>query len=202
MVYSELADSKVDPVMEKPWQRKRRIELYEYYRKSKLPPLRIEPMWHDRQRLANGGMTDEDRALRRQWLRDQELKYPKREIPELQPKNIFKRIWRAPWDLLIGKPANKYLDPFYAKWTRWSAPKVIMFVPFLWAGWYWLKYHGNDWQKTGGPWYYFEKPMLVGYGSEEVEKYVKKEEDDFVDFGYKDRKVYKDITKHTFSSAP
>ena len=68
------------------------------WRGNKIPPFSIEPVPHERQRLAQW-MSDEDRQLRRQWLKDQELS-PKepRLVPELYPKNPIRRLLAAPWD--------------------------------------------------------------------------------------------------------
>lgn len=92
-----------DKDLEKPWQRERRMVQHDINRGSKFPPFSIEHMPHERQRLAGAGMTDADRALRRQWLKDQELSPNEpREIPELKPKNIVKRIYGKPWDIFFG----------------------------------------------------------------------------------------------------
>ena len=77
------------------------LRQYEW-RGNKLPPFSIEHMPHERQRLSGTGMTDEDRALRRQWLRDQELSSNEpRIVPELYPRNPFRRVFAAPWNALF-----------------------------------------------------------------------------------------------------
>jgi len=81
---------------------KKLLRHYEW-RGNKLPPFSIEPMPHERQRLDGAGMTAEDRALRRQWLKDQELSPNEpRYIPERFPKNPFRRFYGAPWDALFN----------------------------------------------------------------------------------------------------
>jgi len=86
---------------------KKLLRHYEWHG-NKLPPFSIEPMPHERQRLEGAGMTAEDRALRRQWLKDQELSPNEpRYIPEAFPKNPFRRFYGAPWDALF-----KALKPF------------------------------------------------------------------------------------------
>jgi NADH dehydrogenase (ubiquinone) 1 beta subcomplex subunit 6 len=77
------------------------LRQYEW-RGNKLPPFNIEHMPYERQRLSGAGMTSEDRALRRQWLKDQELSHHEpRNIPELNPRNPFRRAFAAPWDALF-----------------------------------------------------------------------------------------------------
>ena len=74
------------------------------WRNANLPPFSIEPMPYERQRLADGGMTAEQRALRVQWVKDQVLAADEpRWIPELYPKNTFRRWISAPWDALFNK---------------------------------------------------------------------------------------------------
>jgi len=82
---------------------KKLLRQYEW-RGSKLPPFCIEPMPHERERLDGAGMTAEDRALRRQWLKDQELS-PNEPVfvPGLVQKNPFRRFYGAPWDTLFNK---------------------------------------------------------------------------------------------------
>jgi len=81
---------------------KKLMRQYEW--RGKLPPFCIEPMPHERQRLSGAGMTAEDRALRRQWLKDQELS-PNEPVyvPDLIQKNPFRRFYGAPWNALFEK---------------------------------------------------------------------------------------------------
>lgn len=82
----------------KAWLARQEIYKKMYYRKSKYPPMSIEPFPHERQRLPFQ-MTAEDRALRQQWLRDQQLtpREP-RYVPENIPRNFFRRVFGYPWD--------------------------------------------------------------------------------------------------------
>ena len=84
----------------KEWYRKQRVYKEMCYAKSKLPPMSIEPFPFERQRLPFK-MTAEDRALRHQWLRDQHLTSSEpRHIPELRPRNFFRRMFGLPWDVV------------------------------------------------------------------------------------------------------
>lgn len=86
---------------EKPWQKKRRLARLAECRGSQYPPFSIEPMPHERQRLDGKGMTDADRQLRKQWLLDQNLSPNEpRYVPEVHPRNIFKRIGSMPFEAL------------------------------------------------------------------------------------------------------
>ena len=75
---------------------------HQLWRGSKLPPFNIEHMHFERERL-HKPMTDEDRFLRKQWLDDQKLAPNEpRFIPELYPKNIFRRTFAKPWDAIFN----------------------------------------------------------------------------------------------------
>lgn len=84
----------------KEWLKRQEIYQKQCFRKSKYPPMTIEPFPHERQRLPFQ-MSVEDRALRQQWLRDQHLTPNEpRYVPELRPRNFFRRTFGLPWDLL------------------------------------------------------------------------------------------------------
>lgn len=81
--------------------REERMIRHQLWRGSHLPPFNIEHMPYERERL-HVTMTDEDRMLRKQWLDDQNLAANEpRFIPELYPKNIFRRTFAKPWDALF-----------------------------------------------------------------------------------------------------
>merc|ERR1712042_203992 len=117
---------KVDPVMEKPWQRAKRVEKMEFWRKSAYPPMEIEPMRNERSRLAKA-MTPEERALRKQWIQDQTLRHEKRNITAVKPYNIFRRIYRTPLNLFESALA-KSVGAFPAHVTRSLLGKLSLGV--------------------------------------------------------------------------
>ncbi len=93
------------------------------WRGNKLPPFNIQPMPHERQRLAGPGMTPAERALRKQWVKDQILSANEpRHIPELYPKNPIRRFYGKPWDLFFRalKPVlvSSWLVVFLADWAE------------------------------------------------------------------------------------
>jgi len=176
----------VDPVMEKPWQRAKRFERYDNWRKSRYPPMFIQPMPTERERLYGEGMTAEDRALRKQWVQDQVLKYEKRMVPALQPKNIFRRIYRWPADTFIEKPLKGLIGSHHAANVRWGLPKIFFFFAAWSYTWYWLKYNSLEWTKVRGPWQIFPKEAVFDQDAPEPET------PDFHDRGFKDRKVLRD----------
>ncbi len=84
-------------------ERNKRLEQHYEWRGNKLPPFSIEPVPHERERLGEGGMTAEQRALRAQWVKDQELAPNEpRYIAELKPRNPFRRALAVPWDIFFN----------------------------------------------------------------------------------------------------
>lgn len=106
----------------------KRQEIYrkQYYKKSKLPPMIIEPFGHVRQRLPFK-MTPEDRALRLQWIRDQEIS-PKepRYVPELLPRSPIRRFLGAPWDMV-----TKLIYPLIVSSCCWCTIENTPLMYFL-----------------------------------------------------------------------
>ena len=108
-----MADEKaIDPVPEKQWQIEQKWKKQDYYRGSKYPPFSIEPVPYERQRLAGAGMTAEERALRKQWIKDQALSPNEpRYVKEVQPRNVFRRLYMGPADAIFSK-----LIPVIVSW--------------------------------------------------------------------------------------
>jgi hypothetical protein len=90
---------------EEQWELEERMKIHHSYSKSRYPPMCIEPMPYERQRLNGQGMTPEERALRKQWLLDQYLKphEPPNSVEALEtmnlPVNPIKRMFRMPMDV-------------------------------------------------------------------------------------------------------
>lgn len=98
------------------------------------------------------GMTDEERAYRRQWLKDQHLSPNEpREVPELYKAryNIFRRIYRYPLNQL-----QNILTPVVGAQAalniRYFSGKFIMAYVFLCSGAYYFQYNTNSWIRKGG----------------------------------------------------
>ncbi|CAL1538636.1 unnamed protein product [Lymnaea stagnalis] len=185
-----MADSKVtnkvDPVMEKPWQRAKRFERYDFWCKSAYPPMQIEPLPHERNRLNGEGMTAEQRALRKQWVTDQILHHEPREIKQLQPLNIFRRIYRWPADFVFSRIVKHIVGDEAASLMRQTIPKVIMVFGASYILWYHLKYHSNDWTRIGGINMFESKPVL--FASDHAQ-FKEKDKTDYNDQGFKSRKA-------------
>lgn len=185
-----MADSKVtnqiDPVMEKPWQRAKRFERYDFWGKSAYPPMQIEPLPYERSRIAGEGMTAEQRALRKQWVTDQILHHEPREIKELQPLNIFRRIYRWPADYVFLRLIKPIVGYEAATLMRQTIPKVIMVFGASFFVWYHLKYHSNDWTRIGGVTTYESKPVLF---KSDPAQFIGKDKSDYYDQGFKSRKA-------------
>lgn len=179
---------KVDPFMEKSWQRvqsRKRMERYEFWRKSAYPPFDIEPMRYERSRLIKE-MTPEERALRKQWVLDQTIRHPKRHIPELQQYNIFRRIYRAPLNVFESALA-KATSPYTADLARRIIGKWGIGILASYVLYYNLKYHQNHWTREGGFVVTSLKPEV--YGPNSLYEYEEKHYSDFYDRGFKSRKA-------------
>lgn len=119
-------------------------------KKSRFPPFSIEPLPYERQRLDGKGMTVEERELRKQWVMDQKLSPNEpRYVPELHPKNVFKRVGAAPFELLY-KVLRPVIGETPAKFTRHLTPIILGIYGTTAFLYYHLKYHSNNWTKSSG----------------------------------------------------
>lgn len=83
---------------EKVWEYQRRVRQAQINKGSRYPPFSIEHMPWERQRLSTP-MTEEDRFLRKQWLKDQNLSPNEpRYVPDAKPMFRARRLLRLPWD--------------------------------------------------------------------------------------------------------
>lgn len=104
----------------------------------------------ERERLL--GMTDEERAWRKQWLKDQILSPNEpRHVPEIYKEqfNPIRRAYRAPLDA-FGKVLEPMLGKQRAFTVRYFTGKFLMFIGGTMATIYYFKYNQHDWTRVGG----------------------------------------------------
>ncbi|XP_026739101.1 uncharacterized protein LOC113501967 [Trichoplusia ni] len=109
------------------------------------------------------GMTDVERAWRKQWLQDQVLAPNEPvHVPEYwkERTNIIRRIYRAPLDNLF-KALTPMLGASRAADYRYIAGKLGLITFGVFAGHYYFKYNGNDWTRKGGWRVHKSKPMVL-----------------------------------------
>ncbi|KAK5645007.1 hypothetical protein RI129_006307 [Pyrocoelia pectoralis] len=103
----------------------------------------------ERERLI--GMSDEERAWRKQWLKDQILSPNEpRHVPEMYKfqYNIFRRAYKAPLNIL-----QNMLEPMIGKKAhaiRFMTGKIFLIYLAGIGLFYNLKYNQNDWTRLGG----------------------------------------------------
>jgi len=169
-------------------EREARLHRHYEWKGSKLPPFSIEPQPYERQRLAGAGMTAEDRVLRRQWLKDQELAHNEpRYIPELYPRNPIRRILGKPWNVLFGA-LRPIVGERIAQAGRNSVPKFLLALVAFYGIYYQLKFNPSRWSDKRGWHMYSSKPTLMLDNSSAPEM----QDTDFFDKGFKARKVLRD----------
>lgn len=100
MAFPKLDDEIIE--MQKKLYREECLKEARIKRGGKFYPFSIEPMPTERERLIKP-MTDEERALRKQWLEDQKLS-PREpvNVPEFTRKNIFRRAYASFFDGIAG----------------------------------------------------------------------------------------------------
>ncbi|XP_073995139.1 uncharacterized protein [Rhodnius prolixus] len=107
-------------------------------------------LYRERERLQ--GMTEQERAWRCKWVRDQRLAPDEpKEVPELykELRNPFRRAYRLPLDLLFEQ-LKPYLGCETAAFARAATGKFLMGCAAIYCTAYYFKYNGNDWTKKGG----------------------------------------------------
>jgi NADH dehydrogenase (ubiquinone) 1 beta subcomplex subunit 6 len=187
------AIEKFNRALELSLEREKRLLRHYEWRGNKLPPFNIQPLAHERQRLSGTGMTAEDRALRRQWLKDQELSPNEpRYIPELYPKNPIRRALAAPWDFFCGM-LKPFLGENHTANARFYLPKLAISSLLLYVTYYHLKYNGSSWTDKHGWHIYSNKPRLLPGDVLAPTK----EADDYYDRGFKSRKALLDLQTST-----
>lgn len=125
-------------------------------------PMNLEGrLGRERERLL--GMTEEERAYRRQWVKDQELSPNEpRFVPELYKEryNIIRRFYRYPLDQL-GKALEPVLGPSGALKVRYFTGKGLMGIYGAVIAAYYFNYNTNDWTRKGGFRVYHSRAAVV-----------------------------------------
>uniref|UniRef100_A0A8W8IHC6 NADH dehydrogenase [ubiquinone] 1 beta subcomplex subunit 6 n=1 Tax=Magallana gigas TaxID=29159 RepID=A0A8W8IHC6_MAGGI len=103
-------------------------------------------------------MSDEDRARRAKWMKDQDLakdepRTHKSLMDKIKPKNAIRRLVKAPGNMLEGALTN-VMSPFYASNLRVLTTRLIRLYVLGVAVTYWLKYHSKSWEKRKGGFYF------------------------------------------------
>lgn len=169
------------------------------WRNSKMPPFSIEPLAHERQRLGDGGMTPEQRASRVQWVKDQVLAADEpRWIPELYPKNPFRRFVAAPWNAIFNK-LYPLLGEERTVYARHIVPKILGTLVVGWFAWYHLKYYPASWEHNTS-WYFQHSRRQLLPGDEGFPHGNLKKDDQFHRQHFDDRKVFSSKMETSFSA--
>ncbi|XP_066146653.1 NADH dehydrogenase [ubiquinone] 1 beta subcomplex subunit 6 [Euwallacea fornicatus] len=115
----------------------------------------------ERERLL--GMTDAERAFRKQWLKDQELSPNEpRVVPEIYKAthNPIRRFYRFP----LNQYQN-FLTPIVgaenAAVLRYLTAKAGMTIVLIYAGYYIFKYHSNEWDRKTGWKLFSTRPAVL-----------------------------------------
>ncbi|XP_063607510.1 uncharacterized protein LOC134782094 [Penaeus indicus] len=118
------------------------------------------PFKNERTRIA--GMTDADRAYRKQWLKDQILSPNEpRAVPGFYEAryNPIRRFYRWPLDTLF-KPLVSVMGLERAAKYRWFTGKFAMAGGAALLTYYYFKYNANDWTRKGG-WRVLEARQII-----------------------------------------
>ncbi|XP_013197078.1 NADH dehydrogenase [ubiquinone] 1 beta subcomplex subunit 6 [Amyelois transitella] len=138
------------------------------------------------------GMTDAERAWRKQWLKDQILApHEPVHVEEYWRERInpIRRFYRKPLDTLFNMlmPA---LGQERAINYRYLTGKFCMLAVGVFATHYYFKYNGNDWTKQGGWRVMKTKPTVLPGQPGFPFKSERKEHADYADRGFKKSALY------------
>ncbi|KAM7536515.1 hypothetical protein Aperf_G00000086255 [Anoplocephala perfoliata] len=138
MSYPKLDDAIIE--MQKKLYRIECLKEARIKRGGKFYPFNIEPLPTERERTIKP-MTDEDRALRKQWLEDQKLS-PREpvDVPEFTRKNIFRRAYAGFFDGIAGV-FRPILGQKGTAYLRKGLPLFLVPYLTLCALWYNIKYN-------------------------------------------------------------
>lgn len=140
----------------------------------------------ERERLI--GMTDAERAFRKQYLQDQILSpnEPKK-VPQIYKElyNPIRRFYRWPLDKLEAK-----LEPVIghnrAHLTRYMISRTAIFIAGIYWFTYYAKYNSNNWTHKSG-WQMKQARLAVDLGDREFPKVSDRTKpSDYASKGFKD----------------
>ncbi|KAI8438826.1 hypothetical protein MSG28_011182 [Choristoneura fumiferana] len=133
------------------------------------------------------GMTDAERAWRKQWLKDQVLASNEPvHVEELwrERTNPIRRFYRAPLDKIFSGLSG-VLGAERAATYRYITGKLGLLALGILGIHYYFKYNGNDWTKKGG-WRVLKSKPLVLPGQEGFPyKSDRKQPSDYAERGFK-----------------
>jgi NADH dehydrogenase (ubiquinone) 1 beta subcomplex subunit 6 len=147
------------------------------------------PLGNERYRLTVG-MTDEDRAYRRQWLQDQIL-------AESEPVEIpgYYEARYNPIRRAYMWPLNQVFAPLYPRigekrthFWRYMTGKGFMALWFGMATIYYFKYNSYNWTSASG-WKVYRSRTRVFPGQPGYGEPSNLQPTDFADFGFKDSSI-------------
>ncbi|GBM42535.1 hypothetical protein AVEN_3342-1 [Araneus ventricosus] len=156
-------------------------------------PLSIRGLFEDERLRLSEEFTDEERAWRKQWLKDQVLS-PNEPRPESEEwirevRNPIRRFLSKPWQLLESS-ITPVIGKTVASHVRYIVPKTIVILAATYATWYHVKYNQNDWTRSYGVTVTMPKPRAFPGDKNFPALREKVEPNDFCDRGFKDRKVF------------
>ncbi|GFS90421.1 NADH dehydrogenase 1 beta subcomplex subunit 6 [Nephila pilipes] len=158
-------------------------------------PMSIRGIFEDERIRLSEEFTDEERAWRKQWIKDQVLS-PNEPRPESEEwirevRNPIRRFLSKPWQLLesgltpvVGKSVATHL--------RYMMPKSLVIIGAIYFTWYHLKYNQNDWTRAYGVTVFTPKPRAFPGDSNFPVKGDRTEPSDYHDRGFKSRNVFLD----------
>ncbi|GFX57836.1 NADH dehydrogenase 1 beta subcomplex subunit 6 [Trichonephila clavipes] len=158
-------------------------------------PMNIRGIFEDERIRLSEEFTDEERAWRKQWLKDQVLS-PNEPRPESEEwirevRNPIRRFVSKPFQLLESGIAP-VTGKTFASYFRYVFPKTLVALGAIYLTWYHLKYHQNDWTRAYGATVTVPKPRAFPGDSNFPVKSEKTEPNDFCDRGFKARNVFLD----------
>ncbi|XP_034945005.1 uncharacterized protein ND-B17 [Chelonus insularis] len=140
-------------------------------------------MVRQRERLL--GMTDEERAWRAQWLKDQHLA-PEEPVPNpeyyKQRYNAFRRFYRWPLDQLENFLTPK-IGTDWAYCCRHGISKTFFALMFTYYMVYYFKYNSNDWTRVGGLKVSMSRPVMYR-DDPNFPNFQEKTTREFADYGF------------------